>query len=154
MRTDKQRVLELLEGAFTAKAPPGAAIAIRGAEFEIAIPPGADWRSADFDDAFRDCEQLYYLSPVGFSLYLPGFLRCAIESLDDEVWREKASHVCHHLTRREAAVRASHQEKQFRALDTRQSAAVAAVLLLLEREGVSEATAALDSHWRQLALRG
>lgn len=150
----RQRVLELLEEAFTSKAPPGAAIAISGAEFEIAIPPGADWRRADLGDVFRDCEQLYYLSPAGFSLYLPGFLRCAIESLDDKVWRDKASDVCDHLTRQDAAALASHQEKQFRALDARQSAAVAAALLLLECEGVSQATAALDSHWRRLALRG
>lgn len=156
-RGDCQRVLQLLDEAFPGGPPSGGSVANRGEEFEIHDPEmhrGAHWRRID-SCSFRDCEQLYYLTPHGFSLYLPGFLRCAIEALDDEVWRDKAPYVCEHLTRYDVgAPLASHQEKQFRALNARQAAAVAAVLLLLEREGVREATAALDSHWRQLASRG
>lgn len=150
MRADRERVLELLDEAFRAKPPRGAPVANRGEEFEVHDPEmhrGVDWRRID-RNSFRDCEQLNYLTPLGFLLYVAGFLRCAIESLDDDVWLDKAGVVCEHLALDPDGLLTSHREKQFRVLNGRQVAAVTSALLLLEREGFLQATAALDSWWR------
>lgn len=149
----RERVLKLIDEAFKDKAPRGAAIAVRGSEFEVHIPAGLDWRRVD-RVYFRDCEQIFYLSPTGFVLYLPGFLRCAVESVGDETWGDKVEDVCYHLTRYdESSGLTAHQEKQFRALTPRQCEAVASALRWLEREECIGASAALDSHWRQFLPR-